>query len=280
MADRQEAATPADATASTGDGIDELEDEPMAAAEQAAAERLDEARALLAERAQEAREVLAERARTGGSEVASWARETSTDLAERAGPVLAERTEQAKGELQRRWQELEQDLPIDRETVVPQLERSLWQSVHAALGVLLLLPKLLVRALGGLGTVAEDVSERGLVVGERAREAVASIPPSKRERRQRRWRNTAWTGAGFGVGLFVGWLVGRREHDMVTYEPTELGAHLEVAPVPPGPVASPLEDIEEPGASAEAGEPGGSDEPAGDAAGGDDGDEGATEEER
>jgi len=247
VADRQEAATPTDATASTGDGIDELEDGPMAAAEQAAAERLDEARALLAERAQEAREVLAERARTGGTEVASWARETGTDLAERAGPVIAERTEQAKDELQRRLQELEESLPIDRETAVPQLERGLWQAIHAALGVLLLLPKLLVRAVGGLGTVAEDVSERGLVVGERAREVAGSIPPSKRERRRRRWRTAAWTGTGFGVGLFVGWLVGRREHDMVTYEPTELGGHLEVAPVPPGPVASPLEDVDEPG---------------------------------
>ncbi|MFO7961149.1 MAG: hypothetical protein R6U94_09405 [Nitriliruptoraceae bacterium] len=280
MADRQEATTPADATASTGDGIDELEDEPMAGAEQAGAERLDEARALLAERAQEAREVLAERARTGGTEVASWARETGTDLAERAGPVLAERTEQAKGELQRRLQELEENLPVDRETAVPQLERGLWQGIHAALGVLLLLPKLLVRAVGGLGTVAEDVSERGLIVGERAREVAAGIPPSKRDRRRRRWRTAAWTGTGFGVGLFVGWLIGRREHDMVTYEPTELGAHLEAAPVPPGPVAAPLDDAD---ASEEPGGPGGSggsEDQAAETHDGDDGHETGAEEQR
>jgi hypothetical protein len=234
VADRQEPTTPDDAIASSGDDIDELEDEPMARTEQVAAERLDEARALLTERVEEARQVLADRARTSGTELASWARGT-------AGPVLAERTEQAKGDLQRRWHELEEELPVDLETVVPQLERSFWQAARAVLGVLLLVPKLLLRALRGVGTLADDVSTRGLVVGERAREVAAAVPPSKRVRRQRRLRTAAWTGAGFGVGLFVGWLLGRREHDMVTYEPAELGSHLEAAPVPPGPVAAPLD---------------------------------------
>lgn len=245
MTDRQEPTTLTDVHASRGDGIDELEGERMAATEQAAAERLEEARVLLAERAEEARQVLAERARTGGTELASWARETGADLTERAGPVLADRTEQAKEELQRRWQELDEELPVDLETVVPQLERGLWQVIQTVLGVLLVVPKLVVRALGGLGTLADDVSERGVVVGERAREVAATIPPSKRERRRRRWQVAAWTGAGFGAGLFVGWLVGRREHDMVTYEPAELGAHLEAAPVPPGPVDRPLDATDE-----------------------------------
>lgn len=243
MTDRQEAMTLTDPVA--GDGSDEAEDDLMAGAEQAAAARLEEARAVLAERAEEARQVLAERARAGGSELATWARETGTDLADRAGPVLAERTEQAKGELQRRWQELEEDVPVDLETVVPQLERGVWQVIRAVLGVLLLVPRLLVRALGGLGTLAEDVSERGLVVGERAREVAAAVPPSKRERRRHCWRTAAWTGAGFGVGLGVGWLLGRRDQAMVTYEPAELGAHLEAAPVPPGPVAAPLDTTDE-----------------------------------
>lgn len=277
MADRHEPTTLADATASTGDGIDEVEDEPMAGAEQAAADRLDEARALLAERAEEARQVLAERARTGSTELASWARETGADLAERAGPVLAERTEQAKGDLHRRWQELEEELPVDLETVVPRLERGLWQAIRTALGVLLIVPKLLLRALGGLGTLADDVSERGLVVGERAREVAAAVPPSKRERRRGCWRTAAWTGTGFGVGLFVGWLVGRREQTMVTYEPAELGAHLEVAPVPPGPVAAPLDDVDEPEEPDEPDEP---DEPAPDTAGDDEEHEDGAEEEQ
>jgi len=207
----------------TGNGSDEVEGERMATAEQAAAARLEEARAVLADRAEEARQ----------------------GLTERAGPVLAERAEQARGGLQRRWHELEQEVPVDLDTVVPQLERGLWQVIRAVLGVLLLVPRLLVRALGGLGTLADDVSERGLVVGERAREIAASVPPSRRERRRRRWRTAAWTGAGFGVGLFVGWLVGRRDQAMVTYEPAELGAHLETAPVPPGPVAAPLDTTDE-----------------------------------
>jgi hypothetical protein len=246
VAHRQEPTTPADVRASSpGDDIDELEGEPMARAEQVAAERLDEARLLLAERAEEARQVLAERARTGGTELATWARGASADLAGRAGPVLAERAEQAKGDLQRRWQELEEELPVDLETVVPQLERGFWQMVRAVLGVLMIVPRLLLRALRGFGTLADDVSARGLVMGERAREVVAAVPPSKRVRRQRRWRTAAWTGAGFGVGLFVGWLLGRREQDMVTYEPAELGSHLEAVPVPPGPVATPLDTTDD-----------------------------------
>lgn len=217
----------------------------MAGAEQAAVDRLEDARAQLLERTEEARALLAERARTGSAELTDWARETGADLAERAGPVIAERAEQARGELTRRWHDLEEDLPIDREKIVPQLERGLWQVVRAALGVLLLLPKLVVRGLGGLGTLAEDVSERGLVAGERAREVVAAVPPSKRERRRQRLRTVAWTGAGFGVGLGVGWLLGRSEGELVTYEPAQVGAHLDAAPVPPGPVAAPLDTTDD-----------------------------------
>ena len=240
----------------------------MAGTPQAAADRLDESRAQLLERMEEAREVLAARAKTGSAELATWAKDTGADLAERAGPVIAERSEQARDDLARRWHELEEELPVEMETVVPQLERGLWQVVRAALGVLLLLPKLLVRGLGSLGSLADDVSERGLVAGERAREVAAAVPPSKRERRRRCLRTAAWTGAGFGVGLCVGWLVGRRQEEMVTYEPAELGSHLETAPVPPGPVAAPLDTTEEPPtvleevAEADAGDDAGDDEEA------------------
>lgn len=246
MADRQAPIGPDGALTPDDRATDELEDVSMAGTPQAAADRLDETRAQLLERMEEAREVLAARAKTGSAELASWAKDTGADLAERAGPVVAERGEQAKDDLTRRWHELEEELPIEIETVGPQLERGLWQVVRAALGVLLLLPKLLVRGLGSFGSLADDVSKRGLVAGERAREVAAAVPPSKRERRRTSLRTAAWTGAGFGVGLCVGWLVGRRQEEMVTYEPAELGAHLETAPVPPGPVVAPLDITEEP----------------------------------
>jgi len=246
VADRQAPTGPDGGPTPQRRAIDELEDVSMAGTPQVAADRLDEARAQLVERMEEAREVLAARAKTGSAELASWAKDTGADLSERAGPVIAERSEQAKEDLTRRWHELEEELPMDMETVVPQLERGLWQVVRAALGVLLLLPKLLVRALGSFGSLADDVSERGLVAGERVREVAAAVPPSKRERRRRCLRTAAWTGAGFGVGLFVGWLLGRRQEEMVTYEPAELHAHMDAAPVPPGPVAAPLDTIEEP----------------------------------
>lgn len=264
MADRQAPTGPDGVATPQGRATDELEDVSMAGTPQAAAERLDEARAQLAERMEETREVLAARAKTGSAELASWAKDTGADLAERAGPVIAERTGQAREDLTRRWHELEEELPVDIETVAPQLERGLWQVVRAALGVLLLLPKLLVRGLGSIGSLADDVSERGLVAGERVREVAAAVPPSKRERRRRCLRTAAWTGAGFGVGLFVGWLLGRRQEEMVTYEPAVLGAHLDAAPVPPGPVAAPL-DTEEPPAVLDEPEASGDGDEAGDA---------------
>lgn len=203
------------------------------------AERLEEARALLAERLGEAREVITDRARTHGPELAAWARSTGADLAERAGPVISERTAQARTEAARRWHELEDELPVevDAQQVGRQLERGLWQVISASLSILLLVPKLLVRGLGALGDLADDVADRGVVVGERAREAAAAVPPSRRERRRRAARTAAWTGAGFGFGLLVGWLVGRRDDTTVTYEPADLGAHLSPSvdpePVPP-----------------------------------------------
>ena len=262
MADHRTPTGP-DGVPAPGDrATDELEEVPMAGTSQAAADRLDEARAQLGGRVEEAREVLAARARTGSAEVAGWVKETGSELAERAGPVIAERTEHVREDLARRWHDLEEELPMDMETVGPQLERGLWQVIRAALGVLLLLPKLLVRGLGSLGSLADDVSERGLVAGERVREVAAAVPPSKRERRRRCLRTAAWTGAGFGVGLAVGWFLGRRQEDMVTYEPADLSAHLDAAPVPPGPVAAPLDPTEEPPAVVDEGEgPGDGDEP-------------------
>jgi len=219
-------------------------------------ERLEDARALLGERLVEARDVLADRAKTHGPELAAWARSTGSDLADRAGPVLATRAEQARDEVTRRWHDLEEDLPVDVdvETVGRQLERGAWQAVSALLSIVLLLPKLLVRGLGALGTLADDVSERGVVAGERAREVAGAVPPSKRDRRRRTRRTAAWTGAGFGLGLLVGWILGRRDNTTVTYEPADVGAHLSPAadpyPVPTGPTAAPVATPGEPAVGA------------------------------
>ena len=243
-----------DAKEAARDLVDEV-GEQLSDASEHTVERLEEARALLAERLVDARDVLADRARTHGPELAAWARSTGADLADRAGPVLSERAEQARTEVTRRWHELEEELPVevDVEKVGRHVERGLWQVISALLSILLLVPKLLVRALGSLGTLADDVADRGVIAGERAREVVATVPPSRRDRRRRAARTAAWTGAGFGVGLLVGWLVGKRDTATVTYEPADLGAHLGPAvdpyPVPPGPAAAATAD---PGAEVEA----------------------------
>jgi hypothetical protein len=87
-------------------------------------------------------------------------------------------------------------------------------------------PKLLVKGLSQVGSLADDVADRGSSAGERAKELAGSVPPSKRDRRRRRLRTAAWTGAGFGFGLLIGWLLGQREPVAVPYEPADLHAHL------------------------------------------------------
>ncbi len=211
-------------TVARNEGPSELVDalgQRAAAAGAGCAERARALGAELAERAGPASAELADRARRGGAE-----------LAERAGPAAAElreRAGQARGELTERWHELEEDLPVDTATVGLQLQRGVWQGAQVALAGLLVLPKLLVRLLGSLGDLSDDVAKRGVDVGERAREAAAVIPPSRRERRRRAVRTAAWGGAGFGIGLGVGWFLGRRERPIVAYEPADVTEHLRTA---------------------------------------------------
>lgn len=186
----------------------------------------------LAERARVRGADLAERAGPASAQLLERARQGGAEFAERAGPAgaeLLERAEKARGELSDRWHELEEELPVDTEKVGLHVQRGFWQGAQVVLAGLLVLPKLLVRLLGGLGALTDDVAKRGVDVGERAREAAAVVPPSRRERRRRALRTTAWGGVGFGIGLGLGWILGRRERPVVTYEPTDLGEHLRTA---------------------------------------------------
>jgi len=206
-------------------------------------DRLDDVRGVVGPRATAAGVEFAERARVRGADLAERAgpasaelleraRRGGAELAERAGPAAADlrdRAGKARGELTERWHELEEDLPVDTGKVGLQLQRGMWQGAQVALAGLLVLPKLLVRLLGGLGDLSDDVAKRGVDVGERAREAAAVIPPSRRERRRRAFRTTAWGGAGFGIGLGLGWFLGRRERPVVTYEPADVTEHLRTA---------------------------------------------------
>jgi len=241
-----------DAAEAVDDLVEQLGETVAARVDRAEAEaRIEAARAALSERLELVRDALGERARTQGAELAGWARTTGGDLADRAGPVIAERAGQAREDLTRRWHELEHELPVDVDTLGQQAERGLWQVVSALLSVLLVVPRLLVSGLKQLGTLADDVADRGVIAGERAREIAGQLPPSKRDRRRRRVRTAAWTGGGFGVGLLIGWLLGQREPVAVPYEPADLAAHLtDAQPVTGADEVTPDEvaDEETPGA--------------------------------
>lgn len=136
-----------------------------------------------------------------------------------AGAHLRDQAVTARDEVRERVEDLRERVEDgDLEPVVRRARAGGWQLLRALVGAAAALTQLLPRGLRALSTVLEEVSERGADVGERARELVAVVPPSKRERRRSRLRTAAWAGAGFGVGLGVGWLLGRRADTFIAEE--------------------------------------------------------------
>jgi hypothetical protein len=96
-----------------------------------------------------------------------------------------------------------------------------WELVRWLVGVVLVVPRLLVRLLGSLPDTVERTAEHGTELADRARHAASSVPPVRRARRRRRVQLAAWTAGGFVAGALVGWLLGRRTTPEVSYEATQ-----------------------------------------------------------
>jgi hypothetical protein len=134
---------------------------------------------------------------------------------EQAGELGHEVLERAS-EVRERVPELLEDLePASRRARIKG-----WELVRTLIGVLLILPRLLVRLVGVLPNVVERAAEQGGEVADRARHVAGSVPSVRHARRRRQRQLAAWTAGGFVAGAVTGWLLGRRTRPELTYEAT------------------------------------------------------------
>jgi hypothetical protein len=95
-----------------------------------------------------------------------------------------------------------------------------WELVRTLVGVLLVLPRLVVRLLGALPNVVERAADQGGEVADRARHVASSVPSVRHARRRRQKQLIAWTAGGFVAGAVTGWFLGRRTRPEPIYEAT------------------------------------------------------------
>jgi hypothetical protein len=160
-------------------------------------------------------------------------RDRLSDAQGRAGELVVDVRDRAE-DLRDRVPELLEELePASRRARMKG-----WETLRAAIGVLLVLPRLLVRLLEALQPVAEQTAERGEHLAERARAAAADLPPVRRQRRRRRGQLAlVWLG-GVAVGTVIGWYLGQRRSPQVTYEATH--GEIGVDGVPPLDATTPV----------------------------------------
>ncbi len=123
---------------------------------------------------------------------------------------LADRAKQQATDLGTQLQTSAQQQLEELEPVVLRTKISVWELLRRALTTVLLAPALLVRGLGSLASSVDDVAERGGELADRGRDAVHTLPPSRRTRRRTRVRGAGAVVLAFGAGVAVGELLARR----------------------------------------------------------------------
>jgi hypothetical protein len=142
-------------------------------------------------------------------EVVDRAEHVRADVVDRAGQVRDDVTDRVPAALE------------DLEPATRRARMAGWEVLRRSIGVLLILPRLLVRLLGALPPLVERAADQGADLADRSREAAAAVPAVRRRRERRRTQLALWTAGGFALGVLVGWLLGRRRREEVTYEATQ-----------------------------------------------------------
>lgn len=113
----------------------------------------------------------------------------------------------------------------------PRVRRSriaVWELVRAAVDAVIAVLRFIPRMLSSVAMAAQQASERGEQLSERAREVVAAVPPSRAER----WRSRRRTGLaallGFLAGVVAGLVVAARRRAPLAFEdPAEVATDLD-----------------------------------------------------
>lgn len=141
------------------------------------------------------------------------------DLRERVGDPRERAAElrEAAGEAS----EVVRDRAEDLEPVLRKLAIDLLTAIRGLIGVLMAVPRLIVRGLGFAGDLidrAEVAREKGHEYSERALDVAHNLPLSRRMRWRRRVSTTLLVAIAFAIGFAVGWVLAQRAMDEVLEE--------------------------------------------------------------
>ena len=136
------------------------------------------------------------------------------------------------------------DRAEDLEPVLRKLVIDLLTAFRGLIGVLMAVPRLIVRGLGMAGDLldrTEVAREKGHEYSERALDVAHNLPLSRRMRWRRRVGTTLLLGVAFAIGFAVGWVLAQRAMEEV----------IDEAPAPLQPVGEPLHDVTDGGETPE-----------------------------
>lgn len=136
-----------------------------------------------------------------------------TDLTSELTSELRERAEHVRDRAEEMRGRAEDLRPAVRRTEIGALS-----IIRDLLGVLLVVPRLVVRLLGSVADAVDSAAERGGVLAERGREAIDALPEARSTRRRRRLKGVLWVAGGFAAGFVAGWLVAQRQTEELMAE--------------------------------------------------------------
>lgn len=174
--------------------------------------------------------------RDRATDLAQDVQKRSKDLRKRSQKA-AKQTRSFTADAMDRAEDL-RDRAEDLEPLMRKLAIDLLTGFRAFIGVLMVIPRLIVRGLG----IFQDLLDRGEVarekaheLSERARDVAHTVPMSRGMRRRRRvWTALLVTG-GFAIGFATGWILANRARDV----------HEEEFPALLEPVGDPLQRVPE-----------------------------------
>ena len=174
--------------------------------------------------------------RDRATDLAQDVQKRSKDLRKRSQKA-AKQTRELTAEAVDRAEDL-RDRAEDLEPLMRKLAIDVLTAFRALIGVLMVIPRLVVRGLGifqDLIDRSEVAREKGHELSERARDAAHAVPMSRGMRRRHRLWTALLVGGGFVVGFATGWILANRAREV---REEEFPALLE-------PVGDPLQRVPE-----------------------------------